>query len=265
MAPDPDALACTRTDRRDALKKIGAGAAIAWTAPIILSSPASAARGSCYPMTVVYTSLAPGPTSLGAASFFPFNLGTLGVSTPDYAGPLSPPDAPIDVLADDQSLGGVPALDQLNLNLQAGAIGDFHDVEFDFGTEVFGLTFTLLDIDRAAGFWCDEITLYAENSVQATNPVLLAANYTIANPTYVGQFNVVGGPGIATNGNAFRAVAEPAPGPGADNTGTDGNVTIAYPVNVGVTKVTVRYRAFAEGTQPQQVGITNLDFCAFLP
>ena len=259
-----------RTDRRDALKKLGAGAALAWTTPLILQSAASAASGSCYPQSVVWKdnpTIQPGPTSMGGFTPFPFVLGSVDVVVPDYAGPVFPPDPPIDVIWNDQALGGAAADDQLTINLQATAIGDFHDVELDFGTtQVFGLTFTIYDIDTEVLAWQDRVGVYVQNDVTAV-PYVVGTNpgdYTVANLATVADTNGIGtGPGGAPNGIIFTAIPGGTPSP-VPNGDTDGNVTISLPQNIGITKVTLRYEAAGEGTQPQQIGISDLEFCAFI-
>lgn len=256
-------------DRRDVLKKLGVGAAVAWTTPMVLQSAASAARGTCYPQFVNWQddpTLQPGPSSLGQGWIFPYNIDSVAVGIPGYTGIGGPPSAPIDVIWNDQSLGGVPAADQLTINLQANAIGDFEDIELDFGTTpVYGLTFTLYDIDSSASNWSDEIRVYAENGVGSpTNPVPTTAvpfgsTVTINSP-------VGGGPGGAPNGVSLLGDGTgPGPGGSVPNTDDFGNVTLTWAPNEGVTKVTIRYTAFGQGTQPQQVGLGNLQFCAYLP
>jgi hypothetical protein len=54
-----DEVSGARESRRSVLRKIAVGGAVAWSAPVLLSSPASAATGSPQPTTTTESTLPP--------------------------------------------------------------------------------------------------------------------------------------------------------------------------------------------------------------
>jgi hypothetical protein len=234
--------------RRSLLGKAAVGAAVAWTAPVVLAVPASA-EVSCTEDEVNWqiwefslNDLANNPfdvpvgaTGTMSVSFDDSNMGA-GTATPGYAQVVP--------------LGGFVS-DFISIEMSASAPGEYSTITFAFDEPVLSLTFTLLDVDRGIGdAWQDEVML--EATFLGTPVVLDVIDYTY-NPAYVAHQDVFSG--MTKVADLFRGIDE------APNNTSLANVTVTYDEPIDTLVISYLAGAAALTPQPQQVGITDFLYC----
>jgi len=235
--------------RRAMLGRIGAGAAVAWTAPTILSATAASAA-TCQPASMDFTANAVSLATIknGGTTSVPFGpSGSIDV-TFDTTG-LTSGTGEFDV---DQPIPlGAAFADFGSLNMTGQSVGDFVELSFLFSTPVSNLTVTLLDVDLGESlvgpinFWTDRAQVTALNGA---SPVAISAS--TRNVTFVSN----------PSAGVFQGIFDPSgTGAGVPNTDPDANVKIDYVAPLDL--LTIRYIAQGPGVEDQQIGVAFLDFC----
>ncbi len=237
--------------RRRALAGIGAGAAIAWTAPQILSAPAASAA-TCQPASMSFDANQQtlGTIQNGGTTFVPFGATEQIQVTFDNTTGLSPGATGTFDVNQPVPLGAV-FNDFGSLNMTGQSVNDFVELSFAFSIPVDSLTVTLLDVDLGeaiigpVNFWTDQATV---TGTLAAAPVAIGS--ASFNATFVSQTS----PGV------FEGIFDPSgTGAGVPNTDPSANVTIQY--NAPIDNLVIRYTALGPGVEDQQIGVAFLDFC----
>jgi hypothetical protein len=213
--------------RRTFLRRAAIGGAVAWTAPVLLSSPA-AAQGSCL-STQVHNWI-PGDVPSGSQ----FVIDQTTTMTLTLVGGVTLTST-VDTLFDRSTVGGTA--DNYHLQLFGSQPGP-EILTLTFSPAVTDLTFNVLDIDRSATEWIDRVRVEA---ALGANPVSLVG-------TQLG------------NGNVYDPVNDWYTGSAAvANAGTveaDVNFVIPGPVDT----VTITYMRAGTLTS-QGIGLSSLGWC----
>jgi hypothetical protein len=245
------------TTRRQFVQRTAIGAAAAWVVPQIISAPAvsaSTTSPTCVPTVVDWSDFASSVSALNSPGpgFFDVAIGNKSKIRVSYSiAGISVGGSATASYATTTPLGG-ETTNFLELSMQAGAVGDFQELTFDFigavGTAAHALTFNLLDVDLGTGFWQDQVRLSATMSGV---PILASSVTTGPDNTAT----VVGNSDVVTGTNDPSGI-----GDGTDNSTTDANATVVYPTTIN--KLVLRYTAL-DNTALQQIGISSLSFCLF--
>lgn len=177
------------SDRRDALKKLAVGGALAWTAPAI-AKPAFAqgTPSGCTPATLDWSTVSSPFTSAVVSGV------TVSLVTSMYGGSAAQSDNRTIVSGEHGLIPG--SFIQFN---QDAVTNGGQNITFNFSAPVQNLSFTVTDIDNSSGAWSDRITV-----------VTSGFSYTIpTGSTVIG----VGATGNGTGGTTTD-------GNGGSNTGT---------------------------------------------
>lgn len=248
MTTDPEGVeqSSHRPSRRAVLGTAAAGAAAAWALPSILTIDAAAAF-TCSPLIWANGDLdgtdpvtKPIGSTTVSADYDPSGLGgaTGSVSSPgNHASPL----------------GNVSNFIQLDLTITTP--GEYESIIFTFAAPVFSLAFTLLNIDQSGvngADWIDEVHLYGKlggssGTYQGATFSNVGADVT-ATPNF----------GSDTGGTYDLALGTSGPTNPA-GTSTTGNADVLF--TTGIDFLEIRYIG-SGGTQPQLIGISDLNGCA---
>lgn len=236
--------------RRRLLGTAAVGGAIAWTTPVIFSSPAGA-QGSCINTGVAWSDWEAAVNDLESSSFLvdPIDLSTTSMDVSYSPAGLGSGTASVGYVL--ISPLGAETSSFITVELDASAANEYVELTFLFSAAVDLLSFSLLDVDLGTGAWQDEVTLTA---TLAGSPVVLGVSDYTFNAAYVQHDDVFAGPKVA---DRFTGLQEAA------NNTTDANVAITYPAPLDT--LVLRYLALGEAVDPelQQIGITNFSLCAF--
>jgi hypothetical protein len=260
MSTDPEGVG--REDEREPQKlsrraMIGTaagGAAAAWALPSILTIDAAAAF-TCSPLE-----WAPGDLDgLGNNPVIkPIGSTTVSVAydTTGLGGTSGSVSSPSNHA---EPLGGVQNFMQLDLEIDGtGTVGDYESLIFTFAAPVFSVSFTLLNIDMSPSpggtDWVDEVRLFGRSGGAPPTGTYVAASFSNVGSA-VTTLNNQG-----TTPNEYD-VAFGTGGPVAPlATSTDGNVDVTFASAIDYLEI--RYIAAGPGTQPQLIGISNINGCA---
>jgi hypothetical protein len=229
-----------RVGRRSMLGKLAAGAAGAWAAPVILSSPAGA-QPSCFMVAFQWITVEAQVNNLPTSPFnelfgstntidVEYNETGLGAGVGMAGFALNPP------------LGNLSSF--IEMQLQATGPGQAIGLTFAWDEPIRDLIFNLLDVDLGAGnSWQDEVTVLAERN---GFPVDLKPSYYSFDPNFVEFDEPL---------SAFRGIAE------AGNNTADANVKIIFREKIDYLEIIFSSGPAVLEPEPQQIGISNFFFC----
>jgi hypothetical protein len=217
-----------RHSRRSLLTKGAMGAAAAWAAPTLLSSPASAGPGSCTPLVLDWDNFALG--SVFSATTISGITVTLTVAA--LPGTTLAPTNRTIVAGPSGGIAGRALFFGQNSN--ANNVGQ--TVTFSFSSPVENISFTVTDMDNVTNGWADRLRI---NTAGYT--------FAFAGTTLMTGVGSVADPFRNTNNNLNLA-----------NTDARGNVTITYAGPISSFSFQY-YNASATGTS-QLIRVTDITF-----
>ncbi len=239
-------------DRRSLIAKVGVGAGIAWVAPTILSVSAAAAA-TCLPVSVDWTGF---EGSLNVLQTTPFDVPIGGTETINlsFSDANMAPGVGTVSYASTVPLGGRGGgFIEMSIDATPGPpTQQYIELTFTFSAAVTNLQFSLIDIDLGAGFWQDQVTLFAS---RLGAPVLLGpGDFVPSVPANITHTAVAGG-------DQFNGAIDPPDGqPGVDNTTTGGDIAITYTAPIDL--LVIRYEPGSlTDRETQQIGIDGFTLC----
>ena len=234
--PTTDGVSPSGLDRRDALKKLAVGGAIAWSAPMIAKTAYAAGPTSCVTGTVDFNSYATGATFTSAT----VNGITMTLEPSVFYGGSA-------ARATNRTIIGSPVggITSKGLRFEQDAVtGGGQEITLTFSQAVYNVTFFITDIDNLTGGWTDRIIIL--------NPT----NYTYTVPT---GSNVIGAgtaTGTTTTTGPFRNSNTNNNYP---NSSGAGNVLIDFPGPL--TEFKMRFQCAGQQSSNQLINLGNISFC----
>jgi hypothetical protein len=223
--------------RRDVLRKLAIGGAIAWSAPLIASTAHAAGPTSCEGAEIDFNDYAVGDTFTSAT----VNGITMTLGASSFFGGSA-------ARATNRTIIGSPigGIDSKGLRLEQDAVnGGGQEISLTFSQAVYNVTFVITDIDNSEGTtgWSDRIVIVEPTVYSYSFPtgstVIGAGTATGSTPT-TGPFR---------NSENFNYL-NPSPG---------GNVTVVFPGPL--TTFTMRFQCADRQGRNQLINLSNISFC----
>jgi hypothetical protein len=242
MSAEPDAHASQATststhdpDRRDVLRKLAIGGAVAWSAPLIASTAHAAGPTSCVGATVDFNDYATGSTFTSAT----VNGVTMTLSPSTFFGGSAARGTNRTIIA--SPIGGISSKG-LRLEQDAVANGG-QEISLTFSQAVYNVSFVITDIDTSNGNWSDRITIVTPTVYSYSVPTgstVIGAGTATGNTTTTGPFR---------NTQNFNYL----------NPSNGGNVEVTFPGPV--TTFTMRFSCASQESSNQLINLSNISFC----
>jgi hypothetical protein len=235
-----------RTDRRDALKKIAVGGAVAWAGPMI-AKPALAGGlpSGCVPLVLDWSTL--------SGTFTSTTVGGVTVSLSNsFDGGSAARATNRTIIAGPQ--GGI-AGNFLRLEQDAVTNGG-QTITFTFSQPVQDISFVITDIDNLSGAWSDRITV---NTAGFTSSLPTGSSVIGVGATGNGTGGTTpdGNGGSDTATGAFRNSADNT---NFNNTQPNGNLQLDFAGPI--SSFSLRFWCGGYQSSNQLINIGNINFTA---
>lgn len=232
----PDDPIAAGVDRRDLLKKMAVGGAIAWSAPMISKTVFAAGPTSCVGATVNFNDYATGSTFNSAT----LNGITMTLSPSTFYGGSA-------ARATNRTIIGSPigGITTKGLRLEQDAVTNGgQQISLSFSQAVYDVDFVITDIDNQTGSWTDRIT------------IITPTTYTYSIPTGSTVIGAGTASGTTTTTGPFRNSQTNL---NYNNSQPGGNVQLNFPGPL--TTITIQFWCAGQQSSNQLINFSAISFC----
>jgi hypothetical protein len=225
----------TDPSRRDALRKLAIGGALAWSAPLIASTAHAAGPTSCVGAEIDFNDYAVGDTFTSAT----VNGITMTLGPSAFYGGSAARATNRTIIA--SPIGGI---DSRGLRLEQDAVtGGGQEISLTFSQAVYNVSFVVTDIDTLNNGWSDRIIVVTPTVYSYAAP---PGSTVIGNGTASGTTSTTG---PFRNTESFNYL----------NPSNGGNVTLTFPGPL--TTFTMRFQCASQQGSNQLINLSNISFC----